>query len=91
MSGAHGIVVRTQRGDRGAGDLYPWYASAEAVPESLAREAVRGDLPATSAAREERRACTWPVEHAGGETEAEAVLTAVRALLERGLEGTVRT
>ncbi len=80
----HGIVVRTWRAEG------RWVAAAEALPEPLARAAVaRGDLPDTAAAR--AVAERWPMESASSTTEAQAVLEAVRRLLERGLDPEVRS
>lgn len=77
-----GIVVRTFTGEPGA----RWFAVAEAVPEGIARAAIAGgELPDTAAALEARRRAAWPVETVMADSEAEAVLGAVRRLLARGL------
>lgn len=79
----HGIVIRTFAGEPGA----RWFAVAEAVPEGIAGAAVAGgELPDTRLALEARRRAVWPVETVAADTEAEAVLGAVRRLLARGLE-----
>lgn len=84
MSYRHGLVVRTWREPDGR-----WFASAEAVPEGVARAAVAGgELPDTAAARAAQAGQGWAVEPAVGDTEAEPVLEAVRRVLARGLEPT---
>lgn len=82
MSDRHGIVVRTWREPDGR-----WFASAEAVPEGIARAAVAGgELPDTASARAARAGRGWAVEAGGGDTEPAAVLEAVRRVLARGLD-----
>jgi hypothetical protein len=81
---AHGIVIRAWREREGH-----WLATAEAVPEGIARAAVAGgDLPGTAAARAAQCGRPWPVETALGSTEADATTEALRRLLARGLEPT---
>lgn len=84
MSDRHGIVVRTWREPGGR-----WFASAEAVPEGVARAAVAGgELPGTAAGRAAHADRRWAVESAAGDAEDEAVLEVVRRVLARGLEPT---
>jgi hypothetical protein len=77
----HGLVVRSSLEDDGR-----WFASAEKVPEALAATAVAGgDLSATATARDDKAGRRWPAESSFGATEEEAILTAVRRVLARGL------
>jgi hypothetical protein len=82
----HGIVVRTWREPDGR-----WFATAEAIDAGLARATVAGgELPGTPDARARQATKTWPAESAMADSEASAVLEAVRRLLDRGLGPTDR-